>query len=205
MEKAVLPRTKGRPREFDVEQALETAMRVFWEKGYEGTSLSDLTEAIGINRPSLYAAFGNKEELFRKVLERYGNGPGVCSKTALELPTARAVAERLLFNSVESLTDPTYPRGCLTVNAALSCSEEAEPIRLTLCEGRSESLKALIERFERARAEGDLPASADPEGLAVFITVVQLGMAVQAASGGCRGTLHKAAELAMQAWPTNEP
>ncbi|MGC3988741.1 MAG: TetR/AcrR family transcriptional regulator [Chthoniobacteraceae bacterium] len=110
---------KGRPRAFDPEQALDRAMRVFWSKGYVGASLSDLTEAMGINRPSLYAAFGNKESLFRLALEHYGKGPASFLQQALDQPTARKVAETILFLNVEMLTDPSTPGGCLSVRGAL--------------------------------------------------------------------------------------
>src|ERR1051325_3475900 len=104
---------RGRPRQFDTEKALDRALTVFWQKGYEGASLLDLTRAMGINRPSLYAAFGNKEALFRKALDRYAEGQAAYIRAALEAPTARAVAERLLHGTVELLTDPRNPRGCL--------------------------------------------------------------------------------------------
>src|SRR5262245_28573236 len=113
----------GRPREFDAEEALERALYVFWRKGYEGASLSDLTEAMGINRPSLYAAFGNKEELFRKALDRYADGPAAFNRQALESKTARGVVECLLRGTAESVTDPCHPAGCLAVQGALSCGE----------------------------------------------------------------------------------
>src|SRR6476659_4448281 len=102
----------GRPREFDVDQALDCALRVFWRKGYEGATLPDLTQAMGINRPSLYAAFGSKEELFRKALDRYAEGPAAYARAALSEPTARATAGRLLGEAADLLTNPRNPRGC---------------------------------------------------------------------------------------------
>src|SRR5262245_8015805 len=104
---------RGRPREFDTEKALDAALEVFWRKGYEGASLPDLTEAMGINRPSLYAAFGCKEELFRKVVARYIKGPASYVRKALAEPSVRVVAERLLLRAIRVVTDPKYPRGCL--------------------------------------------------------------------------------------------
>src|SRR5437588_3573741 len=109
----------GRPRTFDAEKALDRALKVFWRKGYEGTSLPDLTKAMGINRPSLYAAFGNKESLFRKALDRYAEGPAAYMREALNKPTARAVAERLLGGTIDLLTDRRNPRGCHMVHGAL--------------------------------------------------------------------------------------
>src|SRR5437016_6245784 len=125
-------RPRGRPRAFDCDQALDRALQLFWEKGYEGTSLSDLTRALGINRPSLYAAFGNKEALFQKVLDRYVGGPASFVREALNEPTARAVAERLLRDAAEAQTDPCHPRGCLLVHGALTCGAEADPVRREL-------------------------------------------------------------------------
>src|SRR5215211_3297202 len=118
---------RGRPREFNADQALDKALKVFWKKGYEGASLPELTRAMGINRPSLYAAFGNKEGLFRKALDRYAEGPAAYVGEALAEPTARGVAERLLRGAAELLAGPRSPRGCLLVQGALACGEGAEP------------------------------------------------------------------------------
>src|SRR5438093_11447325 len=128
--------TVGRPRAFDVDEALDQALKVFWRKGYEGTSLPDLTRAMGINRPSLYAAFGNKEALFRKALDRYNDGPAAYVREALEEPTARAVVEALLRGAVEQLSSPRHPQGCLMVQGALSCGTTANPIRRELASRR---------------------------------------------------------------------
>ena len=116
----------GRPREFDVDKALDLALQVFWRKGYEGASMADLTETMGITKPSLYAAFGNKEELFRKALDRYVDGPGGYFQVALAKPTIRAVVEHLLFEAADAVTDPDHPPGCLAVQGALSCGDAAE-------------------------------------------------------------------------------
>src|SRR5689334_17227810 len=121
--------SRGRPRSFDADRALDRALKVFWAKGYEGASMPDLTRAMGINRPSLYAAFGNKESLFKKALERYAAGPACYVRRALEQPTARAVAEHLLDGAVDMLTNPKNPRGCLAVHGALACGDAAEAIR----------------------------------------------------------------------------
>jgi AcrR family transcriptional regulator len=191
----------GRPRAFDIDKALDRALKVFWRKGYEGASLPDLTKAMGINRPSLYAAFGNKEELFRKALDRYAEGPAGYVEKALAEPTARAVAERLLAGTVDLLTDPRNPRGCLMVQGALACGTAAESVRRELIARRLAGEAAVRQRFERARADGDLPVAADPADLARYLVTVIRGMAVEAASGASRAELLRVAELALQAWP----
>jgi AcrR family transcriptional regulator len=189
----------GRPREFDVDQALDRALKVFWRNGYEGTTLPDLTMAMGINRPSLYAAFGGKQELFRKVLDRYAEGPAAYVREALQEPTARAVAERLLYGTIDVVTDRRSPRGCLLVQAALACGETAEPARRELLSRRAAGDVAIRRRFERASSEGDLPADTDAADLASFLVTVMRGMAVQAASGASREQLRRVAAMALRA------
>ena len=139
----------GRPRAFDVEKALDQALSVFWEKGYEGASLPDLTEAMGINRPSLYAAFGNKEKLFRKALDRYEAGHTAFVGDALAQPTARKVVEHLFSGGIELVTGPRNPRGCLAVQAALVCGDAAETVRAELAARRKAVEIALRKRFQR--------------------------------------------------------
>jgi AcrR family transcriptional regulator len=193
---------RGRPRAFDGDRALDRALQLFWKKGYEGTSLSELTEAMGINRPSLYAAFGNKEALFHKALDRYASGPAAYLREALNEPTARAVAERLLREAADLQTDPCHPPGCLAVHGALTCGEAADSIRRALIAHRAAGEAALRQRFERARAGGDLPPAADPADLARYVVTVIQGMAVQAASGATREELGRVIEAALRAWPT---
>lgn len=193
---------RGRPRSFDAEQALDCALDVFWRKGYEGATLPDLTEAMGINRPSLYAAFGNKEQLFRKALDRYMEGPASFVRQALERPTARRVAEALLYGEIELLTNPKNPRGCFAVQAALACGDEAECVRAELSARRKSLELAIRRRLQRARRERDLPARADPAALAGFLAAVTHGLAVQAAGGATRKDLKRVAEMALRAWPT---
>jgi AcrR family transcriptional regulator len=183
----------GRPREFDIDQALDRALNVFWRKGYEGTTLPDLTRAMGINRPSLYAAFGNKEELFRKALDRYAAGPASHAFAALNEPTARAVVERLWYGAVEMATHPQNPAGCLLVQG----------VRRDVAARRAAGVAALRRRFQRAVAEGDLPADANPADLARYVATVTYGMAVQAASGASRAQLRRVAQLALRNWPTS--
>jgi AcrR family transcriptional regulator len=192
---------KGRPREFDVDEALDAALRVFHQKGYEGATLPDLTKAMGVNRPSLYAAFGNKEQLFRKALDRYVDQAGAFVREALAEPSARAAVEKLLRGVADNLGDPHSPRGCLLVQGALSCGEEAGAIRDELAARRAANEAAIRARLRRAATEGDLPADADADDLARFVATVIQGMAVQAAGGAGRSELRGIAETAMRAWP----
>jgi AcrR family transcriptional regulator len=159
-------RSKGRPRAFDVDRALDRVLHLFWRKGYEGTSLSDLTRAMAINRPSLYAAFGDKEALFRRALDRYADGPAAHVRAALDQPTARAVVDHFLRRMADLITNPRNPAGCLNVQGAQACNASAEPIREQLALRRAAGEKALRQRLKRAKAEGDLPRDANPTDLA---------------------------------------
>jgi AcrR family transcriptional regulator len=193
----------GRPRTFDLERALDRALNVFWRKGFEGTSLADLTEEMEINRPSLYAAFGNKETLFRKAMGRYEQKAAACIQSALEEPNVRAVVEKLLQRNIEVTTDPNSPPGCFMVQGALACSAAADPLKIEMAKRRSQLETLLRKRFVRAVEEGDLPATANPADLARYVTTVSNGIAVQAAGGANRAQLLRVAKVAMQAWPSN--
>jgi AcrR family transcriptional regulator len=191
----------GRPRAFDIDRALDRALRVFWEKGYEGTSLSDVTKAIGINRPSLYAAFGNKESLFRKVLDRYVEKTLAFVLEAVNEPVAREFAKRLLHSAADMVSNPDNPPGCLTVRGALASREEADPIRFELALRRSEGEALIRKRLNRAKREGDLPRDANPADLARYLATVYQGMSVQAAGGATREQMRRVAKIALNAWP----
>jgi AcrR family transcriptional regulator len=191
----------GRPRAFSREQALDAAMRVFWQHGYEGASLTALTAAMGINRPSLYAAFGDKAELFREAVARYGVGPGRYVRRALGQPTARLVAETLLRGAVAAATDEDSPHGCLWVQGALVAGAEAEPIRLEMATLRDGGTAQIEERLERARRDGDLPEQTNVPALTLFLVSVMNGIAVQAAGGKRREALNRVVDLALSAWP----
>lgn len=191
----------GRPRGFDADEALERAMLVFWEQGYEGASLTDLTGAMGITRTSMYAAFGNKEELFRKAMQRYAEGPAAYAVRALEEPTARQVATAFLTGSVRTTTRPGCPAGCLAVQGSLAAGDLGRPARDTLVAWRDEARSRLSDRFRQAVDDGDLPPETDTGLLARYLMTVSNGIAVQAAGGAAREELQQVADAALRNWP----
>jgi Transcriptional regulator len=184
-----------------VDEALDRALEVFWARGYEGATLPELTRAMGINRPSLYAAFGNKEQLFRKALDRYQTGPMSFLTEALRKPTARAVVEAFSRGSSDAAR-PRQSTRVPIVSGALACGEEAETVRRELAQLRQAISRALRERFERAVRDGDLPAGTDCATLARYTATVLNGLAVQSASGATEKELRLVSALAMQAWPS---
>jgi AcrR family transcriptional regulator len=200
MKSKTAPAPRGRPRAFDPDAALDRAMHVFWDKGYEGASLSDLTRAMRINRPSLYAAFGNKEQLFGKVLDRYMDGPIAFFGKALAAPKARGVIEEIFLGTARMSDDPTIPAGCLLVQGALACGEAS--VRKEVAARRAAAEVALYRRLQRAKREGDLPKNADPAELAHYVMTVVRGMAVQSAGGASRDQLRRVGQIALRAWPT---
>jgi AcrR family transcriptional regulator len=193
--------SRGRPRAFDVDEALERAMHVFWRQGYEGASLTDLTAAMRISRTSMYAAFGNKEELFVRVLQRYTEGPASNGLRALAEPTAQRVAAAFLRGSIETATAADCPAGCLGVQGALAAGEPAREIRDMLVAWRNEAFMRLRDRFDRALVDEDMPAGTDPVLLARYVITVSNGIAVQAATGTSPEELQQVADAALANWP----
>jgi len=192
---------RGRPREFDTEKALNAAMMLFWRHGYEGTSVTALTDAMDINVPSLYAAFGSKQELFERVVSRYIEKPASYLPTALQQPTALKAAEKLLHGAIEMVMKRGHPDGCLLVHGALAAGPGADAARENLNRCRRRAEEAICRRFERAIEEGDLASDVVPSKLARYIITVIWGMSVQAAGGATRADLSDIAEQALQAWP----
>ena len=197
--KARTPAPLGRPRAFDPKAALDRAMHVFWGKGYEGASLSNLTRAMRINRPSLYAAFGNKEQLFRKVLDRYMDGPVAWFGRALAAPKARDVVEQIFLGTARMAENRRVPPGCLLVQGALACGSASA--QKEVAARRVAAEVALRRRLQRAKREGDLPKNADPAELAHYVMTVVRGMAVQSAGRASSDQLRRVAEIALRAWP----
>lgn len=191
----------ARPRGFCEEEALDKALDVFWRHGYEGASLAVLTEAMGINRPSLYATFGNKEELFRKALDRYVSIKNEVFEKALAEPTGRDVVRHLLRKAAEMMTEPGHPVGCLAVQGAISCSDESEPVRQELIRIRRGHEDQIRERFAEEQAAGRLPDGTTPEDLAMLLATIANGMSIQASTGATREQLLSVAENAARAWP----
>jgi AcrR family transcriptional regulator len=192
----------GRHREFDVDEALDAALCVFWRKGFEGASYADLTEATGVERPGLYAAFGNKEALFRQALELYYERYLDFFPAACKQKNCRDVAASILRGAAELNTRYPDRTGCLGVHGALAGGDGEEAIRRMVVEARAKGESFLRERFERAKLEGDLPDSANCAVLAAYVCAVTHGMAVQAKAGFSRKMLEAIAEQALSNWPT---
>lgn len=192
---------RGRPRAFDRETALRRAMEVFWRQGYEATSMTDLTSAMGIASPSLYAAFGSKEALFREAVALYGATEGSAMARAMtELPTARAAVEAVLRENARLYADESSPSGCMIVLAATNCSAANAPVQEHLSSWRKAGAEMMARRLDRGVREGELPAGTDTEAMAAFYTTVIQGMSVQARDGATGADLAKTVDRAMAAW-----
>ncbi|MFI9719206.1 TetR/AcrR family transcriptional regulator [Streptomyces sp. NPDC052396] len=193
---------RGRPRSFDRETALEQAIRAFWEHGYEATSIADLTRAMGIGAPSLYAAFGDKRSLFAEVVEEYGHTYGAFMGRALsEEPTARRGVERMLREAAVEYTEPGRPHGCLVISAAVNATSDSADVVAELRARREANVQAVRRAIEADMAAGELPAEVDAQALARFTAATIQGMSQQARDGAGRQELESVAELALRVWP----
>ena len=193
---------RGRPLAFTHEAALDAALQVFWTHGYEGTSMANLTTALGMNKPSIYAAFGNKEALFLKVLDRYRAGPVAFVALSLDEPSAEKVAEKFLMGAVNFFADPNTPNGCLIVQGALTCGPDASAVQKLLIEYRKNLENALMNRFELAKLQGDLQVNVNTEHLAKYLITLHQGLSVQASSGASKASMLAVAEIGLANWAT---
>ena len=191
----------GRPRSFDKKEALKKALDLFWRNGYEGTSLADLTKAMGINKPSLYAAFGNKEQLFLQAVDLYEECPGAYFYTSLQEKTAYLVVQTMLRGAANRMANDEHPQGCVVVQGALSCSEASTTIKEALAERRVAGQLRLQQRFEQAQQDGDLPKHVDAANLARYIGTVLQGMSVQANNGASLEELYAITDMVLEHFP----
>jgi AcrR family transcriptional regulator len=191
----------ARPRVFEEEEVLDRAMEVFWRHGYEGASLAELTKAMGLNSPSIYAAFGSKRGLFDAVLSRYRERRTAHRAYVLASTTAREMAERMLYGAIEWLVDPNEPLGCLLIQAGTSAGANNADVPRTILSQRSKTKDLITERLMRAQEEGDLPPLSDPAALASYLLMVFNGLALQAAEGVSKAVLRESAERALIGWP----
>lgn len=196
---------KGRPRSFDRATALSRATELFWRHGYEGTSIADLTGAMGISPPSLYAAFGDKRTLFTEVVDAYTRTHGAFLWESLEEDDVRAAFAGILRTAAETYTAPGHPTGCLVITAATNCSPHSCEVEQDLRERRVATVNAFQARLSRAEARGQLPAGTEPRALAVYFGSVIEGMSQQARDGATREELEQVADLAMAVWPQAPP
>jgi AcrR family transcriptional regulator len=193
---------RGRPREFDPDEVLDRAVHAFWSRGFQATSLNELARELGIEKPSLYAAFGNKEQLFLKALDRYAAGFGLGAIAALEkTPNGKAAVAALLSAFAEQLSDPKAPAGCLIANCAAECRETSETISRSLATSLGTMEVALAKRLQRAQKERELPASEDARSLARYFAAVIQGMVSLSRAKRDPKALRQIVRIALRAWP----
>ncbi|WP_425903473.1 TetR/AcrR family transcriptional regulator [Agrobacterium radiobacter] len=195
-------RKRGRPRLLDRNAGLDVAARLFWERGYEGTSIADLTHAMGITPPSLYATFGSKEELFRLALDHSIAQQSQRRSEMLQakIPAYEALAT-YLYDIAEGDTQPDKPRGCIVSTAVLQHSEENASVARTAAAWREAAMQILKTRFDRAVSEGELPEQTNTDTLARFYGAIIQGMSAQACDGACTARLKDLVDVALTAWP----
>jgi AcrR family transcriptional regulator len=192
---------RGRPRSFDRDAALAAAMKVFWQFGYEGASMAALTEAMGINSPSLYAAFGSKEALFKEAVQLYmATEDEKTRRTLAEQPTARGAIEAMLRRSVANLVDPAGCRGCLLVLGDSNAAPEHRGIHQYLAQRRKEIQAAIEERIKRGIADGDVSDAANVKIVSAFLMTVLQGLSLRARDGASREAMLQVADAALAAW-----
>ncbi|TIV22552.1 MAG: TetR/AcrR family transcriptional regulator [Mesorhizobium sp.] len=196
------PKKRGRPRTLDRNVGLDVAARLFWEHGYEGTSIADLTAAMGVTPPSLYATFGSKEELYRQALDRATERESKARMDALRSDMSAYEALSFYLHDVATgISRPDDPRGCIVSTAVVQCAAENETVAKSVTARREAAIKAIRERFDRAVVEGELAAGTDTDSLARFYGAFVQGMSVQACDGACTERLRRLVDIALSAWP----
>ena len=188
----------GRPIGFDKDAALEAAMLLFWKRGFEGTSMADLTQAMGLNPSSIYAAFGDKHALFSLAVKRYMDGRAQYAKKALEEPTLEKVIRALFGNTVAFLTTPGHPPTCMTLAGAVGCSLDAAPARDLMTEIRKQNEVAMRKRLLRARKSGELPKEINVDDYTRYLSSILAGLSIQAANGSTRAELQRTSRMALR-------
>jgi AcrR family transcriptional regulator len=188
----------GRPISFDKNAALEAAMLLFWERGYEGTSMADLTQAMGLNPSSIYAAFGDKQALFELAVKRYVEMRAQYAGKALEEPTLEKVVRALFDNTVAFLTTPGHPPTCMTLAGAVGCSLDASPARDLMTEIRKQNQFALRQRLLKARKSGELSKDIDVDDYTRYLSTIIAGLSIQAANGSTKAELNRTAQMALR-------
>jgi AcrR family transcriptional regulator len=188
----------GRPAEFDKEAALDVAMRLFWERGYEGTSMADLSQAMGIHPSSIYAAFGDKQELFALAAKQYADVPAQYMVKALDQPTFRGFILAAFDNTVEFLSSKDHPSSCFTLTGAISCGTDMEPAKILMREMRLQNEAAIKARLLKARKDGEFPGGENVDDYTRYLSSLLSGLAIQAANGSTRAELKRTAEVALR-------
>ena len=192
---------RGRPKCFNEQQALEKAMLLFWEHGYEATSMSDLTQALGLTAPSLYSSFGDKAGLFHKCIDYYLAHEACPIETIFaEAKTAKVAFELYLYDNVKHLAQPNKPAGCMLVVATMNCSDNAQEVQQNILEKRLKTKQKLLQRLQQGVADGDLPTTAPIHEMTDFYATVVQGLTLQARDGATAGQLHKVVEHAIRVW-----
>lgn len=200
------PPARGRPRSFDREQALDAAMRVFWAKGFGGTSMADLTAAMGIASPSLYAAFGSKEGLYREAIQHYVDSNTDSFWGVMDLPTARESVEGLLRNAARAFSTPGVPPGCMVIQTATEAGDLSPELANSLCEMRASNAETLARRLRRGVEQGDVAPGTDVRAVADFYATVHKGLSLSAKGGAGADELNSVVTSAMAAWaPLTQP
>ena len=202
MKNTSAPPKRGRPRQFDRELALQKALTLFWTHGYEGTSIAELVEALGIAPPSLYSAFGSKEQLFLEALRLYVAGPGnFVSRALQEEPTGLGFVRRVLLDAAHEFASGHHPPGCVIATGLVASASAHQQLAGEVAGLRNQTRDVLAMRIDQARASGELAPSSQPANLAHFYAAVIQGMSVQARDGADEASLVAIAEQALQGWP----